>query len=344
MRLEAVPPLRKLAPAIMGMTIESCRFLVEARQAGLRPGRVLTLGRQGLWVSPERLLALLDEADLVPAGEAGARWAERLAPDRGRFEVFLHLLGAESVSACDASGYEGAEVIHDLNQPVPAAWEQQYDLIIDGGTLEHVFNFPVAMASCMRMLRAGGRLILFTPANNYFGHGFYQFSPELFYRVLSAPNGFAVERLQAMVDTAGFSRVFGVKYAFAVTGPRYDVADPESVRDRVLLVNREPVLLFVQARRVALEVPLRVAPQQSDYVGQWADGAAQNPLAQSRRGAALAAWLLGRLTERFCRETLPRLAWWLDPLRKWRFFRGLSFANRRNYQPAPRGHSGAHRP
>jgi SAM-dependent methyltransferase len=322
------------------MTIESCRFLVEARQSGVPLGRVLTLGRQSLWVSPDRLVALLAEAGLLPDASVRGQVLTALTPGPGRFEGFLRALGAHSVAACDASGYEGAELIHDLNQPVPAGWDQQYDLILDGGTLEHVFNFPVAIANCMRMLRAGGRLILFTPANNYFGHGFYQFSPELFYRVLAPANGFAVERLQAMVDTAGFSRVFGVKYAFPVTGRRYDVADPETVKDRVLLVNPEPVLLFVQARRLEVVEPLRAPPQQSDYVGQWAEGASAHPLQQSRRGGAIATWLAGMLTERFCRESLPRLAWFLDPLRRRRFFRGLSFANRRNYRPARRAGEG----
>lgn len=319
----------------MGMTLQSCRFLVEACRAGAVPGRVLTLGRQSLWVSPERLSDLLLEAGLTP--EAGARehWSAALASARDRLEVFLTLLGATSVQAADASAYEGAELIHDFNYPIPAALEQQFDWIVDGGTLEHIFNFPTALRNCMRMLRVGGRLFLFTPANNYCGHGFYQFSPELFYRVLAPEYGFEVERLQAVVDTAGFSRVLGVKYAFPITGPRYTVADPAQVKDRVLLVNAEPVLLFVQAHRTRLVDPLRTAPQQSDYVGHWTAGKAPEPLQQTARGARLVAWMTRRLGERFCRETLPRLAWWLDPLRKRRFFRQLSFANRHHFRPAP---------
>jgi SAM-dependent methyltransferase len=317
----------------MGMTVESCRFLAEACRSGVAPGRVLTLGRQSLWVSPERLVSLLAEAGRAPDTAAREHYA-LLAGTPRRFEAFLTLLGASEVLAADASAYEGAELIHDFNQPVPPAMEQQFNLILDGGTLEHIFDFPTAIRNCMRMLRVGGRLILFTPANNYFGHGFYQFSPELFYRVLSPESGFEVERLQAMVDTAGFSRVLGVKYAFPITGRRYDVADPRQVKDRVLLVNNEPVLLFIQARRVRLVEPLQTPPQQSDYVGQWAVGTAPQPLRQSSHGGGVAAWLTQRFGERFCRETLPRLAWILDPFRKRRFFRRLSFANRRHFRLA----------
>ena len=62
----------------------------------------------------------------------------------------------------------------------------QFDVVYDGGTLEHVFNFPVALRNAMELLRPGGRLFtIHTCANNLCGHGFYQFSRELFYRTLS---------------------------------------------------------------------------------------------------------------------------------------------------------------
>ncbi len=315
----------------MGMTVESVRFLIEARKAGVSFNRVVTLGRQGLWVSPERLVSLLAGADLL--GKAEERhFQQTLAAAEWRFAAFLRGLGADSVAACDASGYEGASLIQDFNRPIPADWADQYDAVIDGGTLEHVFNFPTAIANAMQMVRPGGRLFLFTPGNNYLGHGFYQFSPELFFRVLSAANGFEMERLHAVVDTEGFASFLGVKYAFPIRGSRYAVRDPQELRQRVLLVNDAPVLLFVQARKTASVPPFREFPQQSDYVGQWQDGLAANPLQQSSRAGRLAGWLQRVFTEKFCRETLPRIAGWLDPLRGRRFWRGLSFRNRVAYR------------
>lgn len=317
----------------MGMTLQTCRFLIEALRNGSIPRRVLTLGRQSLWVSPERLVGLLDA--VFPGADVLTRqqWREALTPVPRRFETFLRLLGASTVEAADASGYEGAELIHDFNHPLPAVWEQRYDWVLDGGTLEHVFNFPVALANCMRLVQENGRLFLFAPANNYCGHGFYQFSPELFFRVFRSGNGFELERLEAVVDTAGFSRILGVKYAFPITGRRYAVTDPEQVGERVLLVNRLPTLLFVQARRIRAVEPLRQPPQQGDYIRQWAKGTPPQPLAQSPRGRVLVEKLISLLGEHSCREMLPRLAWLLDPLRRWRFFRRFSFANRRLYRP-----------
>lgn len=325
----------------MGMTFETCRFIVEACRSGLAPGRVLTLGRQSLTASPEQLADLLRELSPGSDAAAHARWTTELGLVPRRFEQFMKLLGASLVEAADASSYEGAEVLHDFNEPVPNEWEQRYDLVLDGGTLEHVFNFPTAIRNCMRLLRVGGHLLLFTPANNYCGHGLYQFSPELFFRLLSPDNGFEVERLHAMVDTAGFSRLLSVKYAFPIRGKRFEVADPLKVHERVVLVNSEPVLLFVQARRTRLVDPLRTPPHQTDYLDQWARGVPQHPLEQTKSGQAISDRLVRLFGERFCRETLPRLAILVDPFRRRRFLRKLSFDNRAHYVPVPSSQHGS---
>src|SRR6185295_9992131 len=116
-------------------------------------------------------------------------------PDTLYAEPLFHALGARKVFALDASAFEGAQVVHDLNLPIGPDLQEKFDLVYDGGTLEHVFNFPVALKNCMQLVRPGGQLILHTVTNNYCGHGFYQFSPELFFRALSPENGFEMERM-----------------------------------------------------------------------------------------------------------------------------------------------------
>ena len=59
---------------------------------------------------------------------------------------------------CDHSGYEGAEIIHDLNRPIPAHLENTADFILDGSTLDNLFSPSIAIQSIARMLRAGRRL------------------------------------------------------------------------------------------------------------------------------------------------------------------------------------------
>jgi hypothetical protein len=87
------------------------------------------------------------------------------------------------------------------------------------------------------------------------GHGFYQFSPELFYRTLSPENGFEVERM--------------IIHRVGPYGNWYEVSDPNAIRSRVELITFTPVHMLVQARRVAVKEIFRTTPQQSDYVVKW---------------------------------------------------------------------------
>ncbi|MEW6161156.1 MAG: hypothetical protein AB1813_27315 [Verrucomicrobiota bacterium] len=244
----------------MGVDIESARFLMSASRQGVSYEYCLTLGRQNfqLGVSETRIL-------LKEFGLAAEKANEILVGSYPRYaEGFFRFLGALQVDSMDASKYESATVLHDLNLPIPEALKNRFTAVVDAGTLEHVFNFPVAIRNCMEMTKVGGHFLALTPSNNYCGHGFYQFSPELFYRVLNAQNGFTVERMIAM-ECGPFRRWFEVK-------------DPELIRSRVTLTNSFPLILLVQAKKVA-DVPKLVdVPQQSDYSATWNEHSTNSPL------------------------------------------------------------------
>jgi hypothetical protein len=117
-----------------------------------------------------------------------------------------------------------------------------------------VYNFPQAIANCLELVRVGGHFAMITPANNYLGHGFYQFSPELIYRALSARNGYRVLTMLARND-----------HHWARW---YTVADPASVRHRVEMTSPWPTTLYVIGQRTSADRSTH-APQQSDYVSEW---------------------------------------------------------------------------
>jgi SAM-dependent methyltransferase len=91
------------------------------------------------------------------------------------------MMGAESVHSADFSAYENPDFIIDLNKPVDPAHYNQFDVIMDAGTLEHVFDVATAFDNVNRMLRVGGNVVIFVPASNAIDHGFYSFSPTLFF-------------------------------------------------------------------------------------------------------------------------------------------------------------------
>jgi hypothetical protein len=321
----------------MGISANGAKFLVQARGAGIPFDDVLTLGRQQLIVSPQRLERFMRENALWPPAQGAAEFHRSMAGTNWRFEAFATALGAKKVSSCDASGYEGATVIHDLNTPIAPEWEERFDVIVDGGTLEHVFNFPAAIANCMKMVKTGGHLILFTPANNMCGHGFYQFSPELYYRVLSRENGFEVKRMVMYAEAEYMSSVLGMKYPFMADGPWYHVKDPAEIRKRVPLLNNRATQMCVLAKKNSRETIFKSTPQQSDYVPQWQTGAGSQPAKSVFYGSSnpLVAWLSKTFPESVCRELIPRLAILLDPFRLLKVRRRNSFKNREYYERLP---------
>ncbi len=234
----------------MGLDINGTKFLLHAKRHGVSFEDTAMIGRQSMLIGAEGL-----RRNLQLFGHQHAA-AEDLVSS-GFAEEFLEFLGAGSVTSFDASSYEGASIVHDFNTPVPVGMKNRFSVVLDGGTLEHVFNFPTAIQNCMEMVRVGGHFLAIAPSNNYFGHGFYQFSPEVFYRILSPANGFEVEKMMIYEET--------------FENDWYEVADPAVIGERVVLMNREPTLLLVIARRVC-EVNISTASvQQSDYKAAWAE-------------------------------------------------------------------------
>ena len=71
-----------------------------------------------------------------------------------------------------------ATIKHDMNLPISTNYFSQYDLVVDSGTLEHIFNFPQALINISNILKVGGIVYHFLPACSWLEHGFSQFSAE----------------------------------------------------------------------------------------------------------------------------------------------------------------------
>jgi hypothetical protein len=186
-------------------------------------------------------------------------------------DLFRHL-GALEVDSIDAAEYEGATIIHDMNVPIPTDRASRYSLVFDGGTLEHVFNFPVASANVIKLTAIGGHILSVAPANNLCGHGFYQFSPELFFRVFGASNGCEIKSLY-MADTAPHR-------------PWQRVTDPQLLRRRVNLHHFYATSMIMLAFKKSDVMQPGFVPQQSDYeLSAWKDTVAapvRGPLSKAK--------------------------------------------------------------
>src|SRR5258707_15183055 len=89
--------------------------------------------------------------------------------------------------------------------------------------------------------RSGGLFFMVDGANNFLGHGLYQFSPELLWRMFSRENGFEIELMQ-LVDDVG------------KPSPR-DVPDPAVRGQRSNMTMSTARTYVVMAARKTFEIP-----------------------------------------------------------------------------------------
>jgi hypothetical protein len=247
----------------MAISKDDCTLLFYAKTLGISFKETLTLGRMNLYASRADIMHSIEKY------KTNSKSIDEVVFNGdGYAESFFAILGAEKIDSIDFSAYEKATIIHDMNQPIPDNLRNNYSVVVDGGTIEHVFNFPVAIKNCMNAVKTGGYYIGITPANNQMGHGFYQFSPELYFRVFSEENGFRIKKMLINITNGTHTRW-------------YEVSDPKAVQHRVSLLNNLPVFLMVIAEKIADKAIFEATPQQSDYTNIWS---VQQSLAENKAG------------------------------------------------------------
>jgi hypothetical protein len=262
----------------MGLEKIGAATFQSLRKRGIKMDSLLTFGRQHFSVSPLDFSKVPGLTEIVRANPGLLDGANSYA------EPFFKAIGVGSVESMDVSAYEACSLVHDLNNPIPTEWHSRYDVVLDGGTLEHVFHFPNAIANAMNLVKVGGVFITTTPSNNYNGHGFYQFSPELFFRLFNEASGFEV-LLMALSESFGRRRVFKVQ-------------DPAVLRKRITFLGDGPLALVMVARRTKIIPAPSMVPYQSDYSATWERNHAPPPPAIGRASGFL---------KRYIRKSLPEL-------------------------------------
>ncbi len=161
----------------MGFDIQMFKILKHTYDKYGKFGETLTIGRQGLH-TPARVVEMI----LNVSGVQQTEFAD---------DVLKNFLGSTTVDSLDFSDYEGASIIMNMGKPIEDSFSRKFDTIIDGGCLEHIYEITTALRNVSKLCKVGGTIIHVLPTNNQCGHGFYQFSPELFFSLYSEKNGYA---------------------------------------------------------------------------------------------------------------------------------------------------------
>ncbi len=307
----------------MALYFNNVLQLLRARLDGVSFRSTVSISRLNLFLEKGEVTALA-RALAGTVAEPAVHVLQRLRFGDYADDFLRAALGCEELESMDFSDYEGASILHDLNQPIPASLAGRWDAVIDAGTFEHVFHVGTAVANSLQLVKTGGAWFAFPPANGMCGHGFYQFSPDFFFRALSNENGFRVDEV-FLIEAEGLD-VHGLKNRRRM----YRVIDPAESKIHPLFLPQAAVCLLVKATKLRQSEPWQAPVQQSMYLGAWEDAVAAGAgKTEPADGPLATSSLRDRLRPLWHRMPQPwRLAW-----SRFQFRRQNSLANRRAFVP-----------
>jgi len=167
----------------MGILVGSAKKIIKVNFK--KDSTILTLGKQSVAFY---LKDLVDKVLIHSSVKIKDRYNYLIDTEKFSFlknknkkhinDFFFYLLGFKKIISLDVSGYQGANIIFDLNSNnVSKKNKNIADFILDGSTLEHVFNIKNALQNLHSMLKVNGSICHILPINNMPKDGFYQFSP-----------------------------------------------------------------------------------------------------------------------------------------------------------------------
>jgi SAM-dependent methyltransferase len=181
----------------MAMLAGTALFLIDrVLPHTVSDAKILSIGRMSMAWDIDNLVVALEQRGRTYSPEV----ADSLRARRSVYTTrdFFALLGFENYSDIDFDSSEGCTLVHDLNEPLPREHHAAYDLVVENGTLEHIFDIKTAIGSIAACVRKGGIVCHVSPLDA-FNHGFYNFSVNFFHDFYAA-NGF------------GDLEFFGVRY------------------------------------------------------------------------------------------------------------------------------------
>lgn len=268
------------------MIVEAlARFLVAIHKEQPITGNVLALGKQTIKLSINKLIEIFKEnsCEINPnldlnnlKKDISSRFRETDSMDDSTFFKFFSDLNYQTL---DVTDYEGASIIHDLNNPIPTELEGQFDFIIDGGTFDHLFDLKNCFENVVKLMKPDGRIFQWNAASNYSNAGYLSFSADYFYdyyilnkftkcqtyfaqsHCMSAPNWYITEfvpdasaqRYPEFKRTSFYSMVIVV--ATKGKDSTYNVAPIQlQYRDKTIQKNYEEVVRNMQKNTSRLKL------------------------------------------------------------------------------------------
>lgn len=156
----------------MGVDIALMRFFDACAEKGPLTGPMLALGSLNIQETPEAIAAYAARNNYA-----------RLADRQDVASLFGDRYGVRGYQSCDINGE--ADLFLDLSQPLAREYHGAFRSILNGGTLEHIFDLRQAMQNIHDATAVGG-LMLHTLPMTWMNHGFVNLNPVLFHLAAEA--------------------------------------------------------------------------------------------------------------------------------------------------------------
>lgn len=221
----------------MGITRGAAKLLgITLKDKGLS-GSAITFGVMGIQSHYEELRKIFDDIQFQ---------YRKLSPDEIVIDnvtqfghtvhqnVLFKMVGFTKIDSIDYFPDEKPTFTLDLNKPLPADLLFKYELVYDGGTTEHCFDIKQVLSNAINLVKEGGIIIHHLPMNKSIGHGFYQFSPTLFFDFYGA-NGFVDMEMKIHFQNSARELYFSY--------------DPQKDRPLPFSFGNDAVYIFFSARK-----------------------------------------------------------------------------------------------
>lgn len=234
----------------MGLFPSSLKILLRFHQHYSFEGPVLTLGNQEIWATYTDLrsyfnnlsVRITEPKEIALHSSKMFKQNSDLSKISERFvhaKVFFEMMGIHEYFDIDKFDTDKPYYLHDLNEPMPPKLHNAFSLILDGGTVEHIFDIRQVMENIVHMIKPNGCIIHISSFN--IDHGFYAISPCFFFDFYSV-NGFSDFSCYILqVDASNIIKNYSKRnifFEYTYGMPLEGLIDPEKT-----------VLIFFAARR-----------------------------------------------------------------------------------------------
>ena len=196
----------------MGISFFHAELIMREHKFRPLPKTVHLIGRQTVQLSHRQVIEMLDGHGITPCPvpieiDRSTSYAVASEQDFISDATFFGLLGVERLRAIDHSDFEGADIILDLNKPIPDELAGTAEFVYSGSVLDNVFDPAAYIRNLARLMAADGRLIDQNIASFHF-HPYLIASPAWYFDFFVI-NDFADCKLY-MIQSGAPTHIYGL--------------------------------------------------------------------------------------------------------------------------------------